>query len=191
MFLNAEFSWGRWNGDDARQLEEPLLMVISRLSMWYISLLSRIFTFFSDGLMNFVTYLSRNPFIRTTVVSGSTENASQSSGLTDTFLLRQMYQLNEAGELENSLRLVDLVPLLREATFELRSAASDALTAVSRTVDFVNTTRWRWGSTADALVEQEHGLDTSTERLRETLAEFKATGRLRLLKPFEPHLGTE
>jgi hypothetical protein len=36
-FLNAEFSWGRWNGDDARQLEEPLLMVISRLSMWYIS----------------------------------------------------------------------------------------------------------------------------------------------------------
>ena len=46
MFLNAEFSWGRWNGDDARQLEEPLLMVISRLSMWYISLLSQIFTFF-------------------------------------------------------------------------------------------------------------------------------------------------
>lgn len=36
-FLNAEFSWGRWNGDDATQLEQPLLMVISRLSMWYIS----------------------------------------------------------------------------------------------------------------------------------------------------------
>jgi hypothetical protein len=102
-----------------------------------------------------------------------------------------MYQLNEASELEKSLRLVDLVPLLREATFELRSAASNALTAVSRTVDFVNTTRWRWGSTADELVEQEHGLDTAAERLRENLAEFKATGRLGLLKPFEPHLGTE
>lgn len=35
-FLNAEFSWGRWNGDDARQLEEPLLMVVSRLSMSFI-----------------------------------------------------------------------------------------------------------------------------------------------------------
>ena len=141
--------------------------------------------------MNFVKYLSRNPFVRTIVDSGSIEKASQSPGLTDTFLLQQMYQLNEAGELENSLRLVDLAPLLREATFELRSAASDALTAVSETVNFVNTTRWRWGSTADALVEQERGLDTAAERLRTVLAEFKATGRLRLLKPFEPHLGTE
>jgi hypothetical protein len=190
-FLNAEFSWGRWNGDDARQLEEPLLMVVSRLSTWDISPFVSDSQFFLDGLMNFVKYLSRNPFIRMTVDSGSIEKTSQSSGLTDTFLLQQMYQLNEAGELENSLRLVDLVPLLREATFELRSAASDALTAVGRTVNFVNTTRWRWASTADALVEQEHKLDTAAERLRETLAEFKATGRLRLLKPFEPHLGTE
>jgi hypothetical protein len=31
-FINAEFSWGRWNGDDARQLEEPLLAVILRMS---------------------------------------------------------------------------------------------------------------------------------------------------------------
>jgi hypothetical protein len=141
--------------------------------------------------MNLVKYFSRSPFIRATLNSGSIEKTSQSSGLTDTFLLQQMYQLNEAGELENSLRLIDLVPLLREATFELRSSASDALTAVSQTVNFVNTTRWRWGSTADALVEQEHRLDTAGERLRESLAEFKATGRLRLLKPFEPHLGTE
>ena len=190
-FLDAEFSWGRWNGDDARQLEEPLLMVISRLSMWYVFPPVSDSHFILDGLMNFVKYLSRNPFIRTTVESGSIEKTSQSSGMSDTFLLQQMYQLNEAGELENSLRLADLVPLLREATFELRSAASDALTAVSRTVDFVNNTRWRWGNTADALVEQDHGLDTAAERLRETLAEFKATGRLRLLKPFEPHLGNE
>ena len=190
-FLNAEFSWGRWNGDDARQLEEPLLMVISRLSMWYVSQFVSDSHFFLDGLMNLVRFLSRNPFIRATVDSGSIEKTSQSSGLTDTFLLQQMYQLNEAGELENSLRLVDLLPLLREATSGLRSAASDALTAVSRTVNFVNTTRWRWGSAADALVEQEHRLDTAAERLRETLTEFKATGRLLLLKPFEPHLGTE
>jgi len=190
-FLNAEFSWGRWNGDDARQLEEPLLMVISRLSMSYISSIVSDSHLFSDGLMNLVKYLSRSPFIRTTVESGYKEKTSQSSGLTDTFLLQQMYQLNEAGELENSLRLVDLVPVLREATSELRSAASDALTAVSGTVNFVNTTRWRWGSTADAIIEQENRLDTAAERLRETLAEFKDTGRLRILKPFEPHLGTE
>lgn len=33
-FINAEFSWGRWNGDDARRLQEPLFSVISRISKW-------------------------------------------------------------------------------------------------------------------------------------------------------------
>jgi hypothetical protein len=96
---------------------------------------------------------------------------------------------------KNVLGLTGTVaPVLREATFELRSAASDALTAVSGTVNFVNTTRWRRASTADALVEQEHVLDSAAERLRSAassaLTEFKATGRLSLLEPFEPHLGT-
>ena len=141
--------------------------------------------------MNFVRYINRNPFSSTTLYSGPIEKTSQSKGLTDTFLLQQMYQQNEAGERQNSLRLVDLAPVLREATFELRSAASGALTAVSGTVNFVNTTRWRRGSTANGLVEQEHGLDSAAERLRSALAEFKATGRLSLLEPFEPHLGTE
>ena len=36
-FINAEFNWGRWNGDDAKQLEEALLGVISRLSRWWCS----------------------------------------------------------------------------------------------------------------------------------------------------------
>jgi len=31
-FINAEFSRGRWNGDDAKRLEEPLFSVISRMS---------------------------------------------------------------------------------------------------------------------------------------------------------------
>ena len=31
-FLGAEFSWGRWNGEDAKGLEEPLLAVSSRIS---------------------------------------------------------------------------------------------------------------------------------------------------------------
>ena len=125
-FLGAEFSWGRWNGEDARQLEAPLLTVISRLSMSYIFSFVSCSHFLSDGLLNFVKQLSRNPFSRTTADPGSTENTLQSSGLSDSFLLQQMYQLNEAGELENSLRLVDLMPRLREATSDLRSAASDA-----------------------------------------------------------------
>jgi hypothetical protein len=114
----------------------------------------------------------------------------QSTRMADTFLVQQMYQRNEASERENSLRLADLSPLLREATAELRSAASNALNAIGRIINFVNATRWSWRSTAHALSEQERELDSAAERLRGALVEFKETKRLRLLEPFEPHLGT-
>jgi len=139
--------------------------------------------------MSFIKYLGRNTFIPTAPDVEKTVT-SLSTGLTDTLLVQQMCQRNEASERQNSLRLVDLLPLLREATSELRSAASNALAAVSSTIDLVNSTRWSWGSTADAFVEQEQRLDSAADGLRDALAEFKATGRLRLLEPFEPHLGT-
>ena len=116
--------------------------------------------------------------------------SQQSTRMVDSFFVQQMYQRNEASERENSLRLVDLLPLLREATAELRSAASNALNAIIGLINFVNTTRWSWYSTAHALSEQESELDSAAERLRGALVEFKETRRLRLLEPFEPHLGT-
>lgn len=112
----------------------------------------------------------------------------QGTRMADTFFVQQMYQRNEASERENSLRLVDLLPLLREVTAELRSAASNALNAITDMINFVNTTRWR--SAAHALSEQEREFDSAAERLRGALVEFKENGRLRLLEPFEPHLGT-
>jgi hypothetical protein len=173
-FINAEFSWGRWNGDDARQLEEPLLGVISRL----------------NGLLTFVRYVGRSTFYPMAQHSESVEMEPQQRAKTaDTFFVQQMYQRNEESEREHSLRLVDLLPRLREATAELRSAASHALNVIIGMIDFVNTTRWSWRSTADALSEQERELDSAAERLRGALAEFKESGRLRLLEPFEPHLG--
>jgi hypothetical protein len=120
----------------------------------------------------------------------SVEEISQRAGMTDTFLVRQMYQRNEASERQHSLRLVDLLPRLRETTYELRSAASNALAAVSGTISFVNATRWSWRSTVDALTQEERSLDSAAERLKSALAEFKATERLRLLEPFEPHIGS-
>lgn len=140
--------------------------------------------------MNFVKYIGRNAHNPIALDSESVKRTSQSTGLADTFLVQQMYQRNEASERQNSVRLVDLLPLLRDTTYELRSAASDALTAVSGTINFVNHTRWSWHSTVDGLVEQENRLEAAAERLRVALAKFKATERLRLLEPFEPHLGT-
>ncbi|KAI9512000.1 hypothetical protein F5148DRAFT_157072 [Russula earlei] len=173
-FINAEFSWGRWNGDDAKKLQEPLLGVISRI----------------NGLMSFLKYIGRTVYTPVSQDIELVEKTSQSTGLTDTFLVQQMYQRNEAGERQKSLRLVDVLPLLREATFDLRSAASAALASVRDTIDFVNATRWSWRSTTDAQVEQQNKLDSAAERLRSALAEFRGTGRLRLLGPFEPHLST-
>ncbi|KAI9441300.1 hypothetical protein H4582DRAFT_1367483 [Lactarius indigo] len=174
-FINAEFSWGRWNGDDARKLEEPLLGVISRL----------------NGLLTFVKYIGRSAYNPMAQYSESVEmEQQQSTRMADTFFVQQMYQRDEAGERENSLRLVDLLPLLREATAELRSAASHALNAITGMINFVNTNRWSWRGTAHAHSEQVHDLDSAAERLRGALVAFKETGRLRLLEPFEPHLGT-
>src|SRR6266850_3799628 len=152
-----------------------------------LPLLSRILILL-DGLMSFVKYVGRNASNPTAPDSELVEKTSLSTGLTDTFLVQQMYQRNEESERQNSLRVVDLLPLLHEATSELRSAASNALAAVSDVINFVNITRWSWHSTADTFVEQEHRLDSAAEALRGALSEFKATGRLRFLEPFEPHL---
>ena len=135
--------------------------------------------------------MGRSTFYPLAQYSESVEMEPQrSTRAADTFFVQQMYQRNEASERENSLRLVDLLPRLREATAELRSAASHALDAIISMINFVNTTRWNWRSTADALSEQERELDSAAERLRRALVEFKESGRMRLLEPFEPHLGT-
>jgi len=36
VFINLEFSWGRWNGDDVRSLEAPLMALVTRVGK-YIS----------------------------------------------------------------------------------------------------------------------------------------------------------
>lgn len=33
-FINLEFSRGKWNGDDVRDLEEPLLALVIRVCKW-------------------------------------------------------------------------------------------------------------------------------------------------------------
>jgi hypothetical protein len=35
VHLKSEFSVGRWNGDDASRLADPLLAVISRISTYF------------------------------------------------------------------------------------------------------------------------------------------------------------
>ena len=34
--INAEFSYGRWNGDDAKSLEEPVRILVARMSMFLV-----------------------------------------------------------------------------------------------------------------------------------------------------------
>jgi hypothetical protein len=32
--INLEFTWGKWNGDDVRGLEDPLMGVVTRAGGW-------------------------------------------------------------------------------------------------------------------------------------------------------------
>lgn len=44
-FINLEFSWGKWNGDDIRALEEPLLALAIRVCEWTTILHHRVHLF--------------------------------------------------------------------------------------------------------------------------------------------------
>ncbi|KAI0041578.1 hypothetical protein FA95DRAFT_677065 [Auriscalpium vulgare] len=174
-FINIEFSFGRWNGDDNNGLVSPLLSVISRI----------------NGLMTFLKY----------VASGSGVDVGEKSapgpeldgkGSKDTYLIQQVYNRNNTAEKELSLGLLDVLPTLKEATASLRHAAVDGIAAVRKMIDCLNHHRYTWirsQARSDALYsEHVELLDHATDNLRTALEEFKADKRLRLLDPYRSHL---
>lgn len=175
-FLGAEFSWGRWNGEDAKGLEEPLLAVSSRI----------------NGLMSFVRYSSRRERRDSESPDRSTSSVNTTStadGATtaDTYLIRQMYQRNAAAEAAHSLGLLDVLPLIRRATADLRAACIAGVSAVQAFIDYINKNRYARGAGA-AAAEHTRALDEAAERLAHALEQFKTSGRLVLLEPYKPLL---
>ncbi|KAH9849321.1 hypothetical protein C2E23DRAFT_870653 [Lenzites betulinus] len=169
QFLNVEFSWGRWNGDDIKDMLEPMQIVATRLSA-----------------LNGFAKVMNNPFSpgskQDDTESVSESDTSDSTAVDDTFLLRQFRERNIAAEHEHNVRLVDVLPSIREATAELRTAAVGALSALQALIVAVNTNRYRRGHVLQDTRLAE--LDQALSTLRAAQENFKTDRRLVLLQPY-------
>lgn len=190
QFLNLEFSWGRWNGDDIKDLLEPLQIVATRLGR--CTSLSDFYPVYSLeflGSLNGFAKIMGHPLSLADHKHEDTESVSEAqsdasgTAVDDTFLLRQFRERNLAAEEEHSVRLIDVLPNIREATTELRAAGVATLSSIQALIVAVNTHRYKRGNAIqDArLVE----LDTSLTALRTAIADFKADRRFVLLQPYQ------
>lgn len=75
----------------------------------------------------------------------------------------------------------DLIPLLRDSTANLRSAASDALAEGMKWLEGVNHSRWKASKNATPIGTREEML----AKLKSELALYRSEGRHVLLGPFE------
>ncbi|EPQ51266.1 hypothetical protein GLOTRDRAFT_66016 [Gloeophyllum trabeum ATCC 11539] len=194
MFVDLEFSYGKWNSKDVKALAEPLrLLTVRAISLQTLSrLLLRSQEKDSD--------VPRIPRTAETSESASTfEGASvradHAAGLSanrdaspDTQLLLQLYSaLNREAESKYSIRPEDILPLLREITGPLRQAIVDALAHTKGVVESVNRRRWALGEgKVKGQQSSEQDLVQATAALRRELEAFRGGKYKELVEPFAP-----
>ncbi|KAJ7177207.1 hypothetical protein C8R46DRAFT_1188789, partial [Mycena filopes] len=178
-FLSLEFSWGKWNGDDVRSLEDPTVTLITRVCC----------------LLNFDRLAGSSrlagPLTSGTDIPSSSSSSTTVAGLSDTrwhetHLLRSIHTQNAAFEAQHALSPAHVFPLLDAATRDLRAALVVALTAVQAEITNANSTRWRRDPARDAACAA--ALDEAGTRLAAAIRAFNAERRLELLAPFLPLL---
>ncbi|TFK82815.1 hypothetical protein K466DRAFT_666286 [Polyporus arcularius HHB13444] len=171
QMLNLEFTWGRWNGDDVQEMLEPIQILASRL-----------------GSLNGFVKMMAHPMTLADPPKEDDTNSdgdSVASGTTigDTYLLRQFRERNIAAETEHHVRLVDILPTIREATADVRDAGIAVLGALKELIVAVNTKRYkRSHSEQDARLLE---LDRALSALRTAMEDFKDDKRLLLLQPYQ------
>ena len=115
--------------------------------------------------------------------NSDTDSVSSGSTIGDTYLLRQFRERNVAAEIEHHVRLVDILPTVREATTDVREACIAVLSALRELIVAVNTKRYkRSHSEQDARLL---ALDRALSTLRTAMEDFKSDRRLLLLQPYQ------
>ncbi|EIN05213.1 hypothetical protein PUNSTDRAFT_107508 [Punctularia strigosozonata HHB-11173 SS5] len=187
VFINLEFSWGKWNGDDILELEQSLLGIITRIA----------------GLCNWTTVLS-NVFStaglrandpKSPIETGDAADKDSVSEKTahghghDTLILQQLYNEQLEAEQTHSLTLEDSLPRLKDATSDLRQACVRGLSTAQTVIDSTNKKRWQ--RAAKDVEERIRLLDESIAGLKGALEDFKLTKRQAMLDPYVKALRPE
>ncbi|KAH9950803.1 hypothetical protein B0H21DRAFT_721769 [Amylocystis lapponica] len=174
QFINLEFTWGKWNGDDIKALCKPLQAVVSKIAGAHVF----------AGMVGKPTFSEFSAAASRTNLPSSDPSLESVPG--DSHLIQQLREHFVTAEAAHGVRMADILPVLRDVTAELRAASSLVLGALAAVVEDVNTHRYARGAGASAESERLVGeLDASTERLRRAMDDFKMTQRLALIVPFE------
>ncbi|KAJ6538107.1 hypothetical protein B0H19DRAFT_1079182 [Mycena capillaripes] len=174
--LSLEFSWGRWNGDDLRDLQEPSITLITRVS-----------TLLNFDRLASTTRLCAPASGDASTSSLATTTAPRADGRWhETALLRSIHTRHAALEAAHGVRPDDVLPLLDASTRELRAASLGALAAVRAHIAHVNHTRWRRDPAGAAACRA--ALDEASARLAAAVADHNNERRMELLAPFLPLL---
>lgn len=102
----------------------------------------------------------------------------------DTRLLRQLRERHRTAETTYSVRMRDVLPVIEEATADLRGACSAGFAATRTVLDGINMRRYARRGAKES-EQQLADLDAALDRLKTSLAQFKTSRRLQLLRPFE------
>uniref|UniRef100_A0A0W0FWJ3 ER transporter 6TM N-terminal domain-containing protein n=1 Tax=Moniliophthora roreri TaxID=221103 RepID=A0A0W0FWJ3_MONRR len=169
-FLPLEFSWGRFNSDDVKDLLEPMLGLASRIA----------------ALPCFSKFVGQTATLEAESAGSSVSQiATQTSTLTasnDTYLLHHINQLNLEMESKHNVRMVDMLPLVEKSTAALRNACMEGIQSTRDVLESINKRRWTGKQDTDGALAK--ALDTSMEQLRMEIAAFKTQNRLVVLEPF-------
>lgn len=194
-FIGLEFSWGKWNTEDVKGLEEPLMATVTRTGSCKIifvltcSMLLICSNRRLKAALHSFAKLSGHRNMRDGDQSTAPSNApSEVSDDTvvagDTYLLSQLRARHQLAEATYSVRLADVMPTIKDATADLREACSKGLGSVRTVLDGINTKRYARKGAAES-EQQLKDLDQAFEVLQQTVADFKSTRRLELLQPFQ------
>ncbi|KAL4246747.1 hypothetical protein ABKN59_009080 [Abortiporus biennis] len=175
-FIHFEFSWGKWNSDDVIALEEPLRTVISRAAA---------LNTFAKIIGNPLSRDPPPPDVGDSSHSDASSTASSSlSG--DTYLLRQLRERNHAAELEHSVRLGDVMPVIRDSTHDLREACASGIASVQSVLININTKRYaRNRRDLEESESKVKDLELKIHELRAALEDFKHSKRLAMCEPYQ------
>lgn len=102
----------------------------------------------------------------------------------DTYMLRQIFQRRNNAEREHSVALTDIMPILDEATQDLRTVISEGLSSCVTAIDWANKRRYNHSTVKD-LDEQYESVEIAMQKLSATLERFKLEKRNALFVPFE------
>jgi hypothetical protein len=122
------------------------------------------------------TVPSENPSLET--LPNATSN--------DAYLLQQIYTRQDSIETLHSLYIDDLLPVIKDATADLREACCDGVSVVQAGIDHVNKYRWRTDANERARCHEK--FDATIARLSAVVTSFKETKHKMLIEPFMPLL---